>query len=76
MELKTKYKYVEFKVRESKNKIPFRYSYGCIENEHSCILGCIYYDNFLMVYVFYPEPDTTFSVDCLQDIIHFIGQLK
>ena len=71
MELKTKYKFIHFRAIPHSGK-----SYECVNNRHGDILGKVTYEYSWKQYIFEPEPDTTFSVDCLQDIIHFIGQLK
>ncbi len=73
MELKTKYKYIHFESNGiDDNGHP---NYICWNNKNYDSLGVVEYGAWKR-YIFAPDMNTEFSVDCLQDIIHFIGQLK
>lgn len=74
MELKTKYKFIHFKkVEDDYSKKPYYYCYNTKWGDE---LGCVEYDDGWKMYTFNPEPMIMLSVSCMQDIIHFIGQLK
>lgn len=51
-------------------------SWECWNKKHINVIGLVFYDEKWKMYVFAPGMDTIYSVSCMQDIIHFIGQLK
>jgi hypothetical protein len=65
-------KYISFVKIESKGKTEI---YNIINNNSSCILGVIKWNCGWRRYCFYPQGDTIFSVDCLEDIINFTNDL-
>ncbi len=66
--IKTRYKYIEF--AESEPTL-----WVCTNRAHGDSLGCVEWYRQWRRWVFTPNHNTVFSVDCLQDIIHFVGQL-
>lgn len=74
--MQTKYKHIEFK------QIPLVKFHGhpvweCVNIKHGDALGTVSFYDTWNQYVFSASDNTMiFSVSCMQDIIHFIGQLK
>ena len=67
--MKTKYKFIEFRVGE---KGAFR----CENRRYGDLLGIVEYRDAWNDFVFIPQTCSMFSPDCLADIQHFMGQLK
>lgn len=67
--VKTKYKHIHF---EKEGKL-----WQCWSNNNEVMLGRCEYYKLWNQWVFTPNRhwDCVFSVSCLRDIIHFIGQL-
>lgn len=71
--MQIKYKFIHFeKVEDGVKTRPF---YQCKNNKSGDNLGFVEYDRRWKLHTFNPSPHTVFSVSCMQDIIHFIGQL-
>lgn len=66
--MKTKYKYIYFK--------EWTNFWEVLTNKNNLLLGTIYYYTPFQQYSFSPTEHTTFSPDCLADIIDFIKQLE
>jgi len=71
--MKTIYKYIYFEVIEEKPKTKV---WGCFTIAGHSRLGEVKWYGPWRQYTFSPIPDTDFSMDCLDDIKHFLGQLK
>jgi hypothetical protein len=73
----TKYKHIEFneqKLNKNGREVTI---WLCRNHQDGVILGWVEHHKPWKQYVFAPRDGTMiFSVSCLQDIIHFIGQLK
>ena len=74
VKIKTKYKYIEFVPTVLVDM------WNCINRKSKSELGTVDWDKQEHRYVFepanMPESALIFSADCLQDIAHFIKQLK
>jgi hypothetical protein len=71
--MQTKYKHIDFAQAKSNGQDVW----VCNNTKHDEVLGLIEYYEPWKQYVFSATDNTMiFSVSCLQDIIHFIGQLK
>ncbi len=69
--MKTKYKHIYFvETNFAEGK-----SFWCRNNKSNAILGLVEYYIPWKRYVFEGRNDCVFDTSCLQDIIHFIGQL-
>lgn len=69
--MKTRYKYIHFEIRADDEDI-----WECHNNRTDDLLGELNFDKQWRQWVFMPEHGCIFSADCLQDIIHFIEQIK
>ena len=70
--MKTDYEFIYFVKVEDKPKTSV---WDCRSIEH-IILGQVKWYSHWRQYCFYPDADTIFHGGCMQDICHFIGQLK
>ncbi len=69
--MKTKYKFINFQ-----KSIVSDATWICSNNKTYDCLGVVaYYDRWKQ-WVFEGRPACVYSVSCLQDIIHFMGQLN
>ncbi|MCK9601384.1 MAG: hypothetical protein M0R06_20250 [Sphaerochaeta sp.] len=68
---KTRYKHIQF-VREPRFGAPL---WVCRSNRGREVLGTVQAGAWSRV-TFFPQSNTEFSADCLDDISHFIGQLE
>jgi len=68
--IRTCYRYIEF------GEVLENMQWSCINREHQTMLALISYYPRWRRWVMEPCGGTMFSVDCLQDVIHFMGQLK
>jgi hypothetical protein len=68
--MKTVYKYIRFVKDETE---PY---YVCNNKNTGVLLGWVEWEHHWQQWVFATTTGTIFSVACLQDIIHFISQLK
>jgi hypothetical protein len=51
--------------------------WDCVNNKSAVVLGqCCFYKPWKQWVFSQHGPDCVFSADCLQDIAHFMGQLK
>lgn len=66
--MKTKYRFIEF--------IDKGGYWQCRNRRHADLLGVVEMYSPWRQYVFEPIGGSVFSVDCMQDIIHFIEQIK
>ena len=66
-EMKTRYEHIRF---EKEGNI-----YHCQSNKSDAVLGCCYHYEPWHQWIFEFNYKGGFSVSCLRDIIHFIGQL-
>lgn len=73
--MKTKYKHIHFIKADTEllNEEPY---WRCKNNRSVCTLGIVEMYREWNKCVFVPSPNCVFDTSCLQDIIHFIGQLK
>ena len=71
--MKTEYKFIYFIKVEDKPKTSI---WHCRNDRSDDLLGEIKWYGPWRQYCFYPVPETIFNVGCLEDINHFIGQLK
>ena len=72
--MKTKYKYIYFE--EHKEPILKRAVWTCYNKRGKYPLGfCEFHDTW-KEWEFCPEPNMGFTIECLNDIAHFIGQLN
>jgi len=71
--MKMEYRFIEFV--EAKDTFSPKPYYACKNKNHKDILGHVEYYPEWKRYTFNPEPMTVYSIDCLEDIIHFIKQL-
>ena len=71
--MKTRYKFIYFIHVANKPKTSV---WHCLNNGSDSLLGGIEWYGPWRQYCFFPEFDTVFNVSCLEDINHFIGQLK
>ena len=69
--MKINYKYIHFVSATLVDN-----AWYCLNNKSGYQLGIVEYYPKWKQYVFTPDTDTCFSVDCLSDIINFISQLK
>ena len=69
--MKIKYKYIEFVKRETAKEIFWNIN----NHKYEQYLGNLQYNPKWKQWEFCPEPDTGFTQDCLEYIIHFIKQL-
>ena len=67
--IKTRYMFIEF------NEILENVQWMCVNRKEQDMLGVVSYYPRWRQWVFEPERYCQFSVDCMQDIIHFINQL-
>jgi len=66
-------KYLEFRVLEQKPKTQV---IEVISKLHSLRLGIIMWFGRWRQYAFFPEPETVFNVECLNDIVSYIEEKK
>jgi hypothetical protein len=71
--MKTKYKHIEFELVENKPKTGI---WLYLSRSHGGALGAVKWYSPWRQYCFFPEPCSLFNVGCMEDINHFIGQLK
>ena len=71
--MKTKYKFIHFVKIEDKPKTSV---WDCKNSKYGSRLGVVGYEPGWRQYCFYSVGDVVFSVGCLDDIKHFIGQLE
>lgn len=71
--MKTRYKYIRFEKIDSP---PSTKDWKVMSKNGAMLLGDIVFYETWSEFCFAPANMTVFSVDCLQDIIHFIGQLE
>lgn len=67
--MKTVYKYIAFE-----EQIP-DFQWRCVNRKSQDLLCLVSYYPRWRQWVMEPNAGTVFSVDCLEDVIHFIGQL-
>ena len=71
--MKTKYKHIHFlKDIDNHSDKPL---WICRGNRTGGDLGCVVWYSRWRQYCFFTDGQAVFSIDCLADIIHFIGQL-
>lgn len=71
--MKTQYKYIYFEVLEEKPKTKV---WGCFNNTSHAILGHVKWFGPWRQYVFLISTISMYSKRCMDDISHFIDQLK
>ena len=72
--MKTKYEFIHFDLIEKKAKT---FVIGCYNNSRSGeLLGRVKWYPFWRQYCFFPTTKAVYSASCLDDISHFIKQLK
>jgi len=71
--MKIRYKFIHFEEKQIFGGMKY---YKCINNRAKDTLGTVDWDEAWRQWVFCPEKDTIYSVSCMADISHFIGQLK
>ncbi len=73
--MKHKYKHIHFVEADTKlfNEEPY---WRCKNNRSECTLGIVEMYCQWNKIVFEPTAQAVFDTSCLQDIIHFMGQLK
>ena len=71
--MKTKYKFIQFVWVEDKPKTSV---WSCRNNRSNRELGEIRWYPMWRQYCYFPTVQAIYSVGCLEDINHFIGQLK
>jgi hypothetical protein len=71
--MQARYTYIHFEQIGQKPKTSV---WACRSNSSKAILGMIEWYPPWRQYCFFPAPDCVFNVSCLDDIKHFIGQLK
>lgn len=69
----TEYKYIHFVKISQKAKTSV---WACCNNHSHAELGQIKWYGPWRQYCFFPEMDCVFNVSCMNDINHFIGQLR
>ena len=68
--MKTKYKYIYFE------RAPVGISGWACWNKRGLLLGAVRYIGKWKEWEFQPKPDMGFTIECLNDIAHFISQLN
>lgn len=71
--MKTKYKYIHFKMGHPEN---LEQDWICCNNKTNDLLGEFHFNKKWKCYEFWPCGMTAFTDDCLADIIDFIKQLE
>jgi hypothetical protein len=71
--VKTEYEFIHFKKVEDKPKTSV---WACMNTENRSVLGHVKWYGPWRQYCFFPEAFVVFHNGCLQDICHFIQQLK
>ena len=71
--MQTRYKYIRFEVIEAKRKTDV---WGCYNNHSNGYLGCVKWYSRWRQYCFNPAHDTVFNDTCLDDVSHFLKQLR
>ena len=66
--MKTKYKYIEF--MQGADGV-----WHCGNPKANVYLGHVEYHKKWKCYQFVPHPNTAYTVECLEDLAHFIKQL-
>lgn len=73
--MKHKYKHIHFVKADTAPPAEEPY-WRCKNNRSEATLGIVEMYREWNRYVFEPTANTAFDTNCLQDIIHFMGQLK
>lgn len=71
--MKTRYKYIYFEMIETR---PKTIVWGCFNRFNGFKLAEIKWYPRWRQYCFFPQFGTVFNISCLQDIEHFLEQLK
>lgn len=72
--MKTQYHFIHFE--EGQSLLPqHERQYLCKNNKSKSTLGIVSYYPLWEMWCFSPSSGCIFSVSCMNDIIHFIGQL-
>ena len=71
--LKTEYKYIRFFPMESKGKTEI---WSCHNSRHGETLGIVKWYGPWRQYCYFASAQAVYSVGCLEDIKHFIEELK
>ncbi len=71
--MKTLYKYIHFAKAADKPKTSV---WACFNTSSGTSLGLVQWYAPWRQYCFFPEPNRVFNIGCMDDINHFIGQLK
>lgn len=69
---KTKYKYIEFHA-EAQQGVAY---WSIWNHKYKQLIGRVEFHKRWKEWEFVPEYGTGFTIECLEDIIHFIKQLK
>ena len=69
--LKTKYKYIEFKLASWAGKGTYK-KWACYNRKHFDCLGFVEYDNKWHQYIYKPSVQAIYSASCLQNIVEFL----
>ena len=71
--MKTEYQYIHFVVVKV---LPKTSVWNCYNTKSGDMLGVVKWHPSWRQYCFFPVVDTLFNVGCMNDVIHFITQLK
>ena len=73
VEMKTRYNHIHFVDQDVLSDVK---TWECRNNKSGAVLGGVFFYRKWRKYCFVPETGSFFDETCLQDIIHFLGQLK
>jgi len=71
--MKTKYMYISFSIITAPGNKLF---YQCTNNKNFHVIGTVEWYPRFTSYCYYPITGTVYSIECLNDIAHFISQLN
>jgi len=71
--MQTKYKYIHFEIIEEKRKT---HVWGCFNNRSGKLIGEIKWYSAWRQYCFFPYTRSLFNDTCLDNVSHFLGQLR
>lgn len=72
--MQTKYKYLVFE--KSAHQLPKTSVWECKNAKRGTVLGIVKWYSPWRQYCYFPTVQAVYSAGCLNDISHFIGQLK
>lgn len=71
--MKMRYRYIHF---IETHPLPKTSVYLCLNNASEKMIAVVKWHSSFHGYSFFPEFDTVYSFGCLQDIVHFLNQLR